>query len=43
MSNDHQILIQAKETAYKAQDIEQYLDNRRQESPRSLEGKDPVV
>lgn len=27
MSSDHQILIEVKETAYKAQDTEQILDN----------------
>lgn len=42
MSSDHQILIKVKETAYKARDIEQYLDVTRQESSGSLEGKDPM-
>lgn len=42
MSSDHQILIKVKETAYKAQDIEQYLDNTTQEPSQALEGKDPV-
>lgn len=42
MSSDHQILIKVKETAYKAQDIEQYLDNTRQDLSQLLEGKDPI-